>query len=147
MIPLWDTTVVLFRDQNQLPPSPIEARPPRSERASYRREPTDPVPIHDREGWDSRAERCRTSESSSSPRGEQNGRSGSTLRKTKAAETSPLLRVQPLVRGGERARPIVPICFVIHFLTLPNTSEPPSVLSSRLVEANALAQPLGDRPR
>eukprot|EP00963_Diacronema_lutheri_P006069 scaffold511_cov412-Pavlova_lutheri.AAC.2 len=29
-----------------------------------RREPTGPVPMHDREGWDSRAERCRTSDSS-----------------------------------------------------------------------------------
>eukprot|EP00963_Diacronema_lutheri_P000310 scaffold22_cov401-Pavlova_lutheri.AAC.9 len=51
------------------------------------------------------------------------------------------------VRGSERGRPTAPLCFVIHFLTLPNTSAPPSVLSSRLGEANALAQPPRDGPR
>ena len=56
-----------------------------------------------------------TSDSSQTPRGERNGRPDVTLESSKAATPPSLLTFQPPVRGGERGRPIVPLCFVIDY--------------------------------
>lgn len=69
------------------------------------------------EGKDGGLKSVDTIANSHPPRGGHSGQSDVTLESTWIAVAPEWPQFQPMVRGGGRGRPIIPLYFVIHFLT------------------------------